>query len=78
MHTGIALNFQFIIIIFNLTVIFLCIKFTVLFILTILLDKCQMKSFKNINILIKVKLFGLKKFFMWKRLLLKKIVLKKI
>ena len=30
---------------------------------TIFYDKCQMKSFQNINILIKVKLFCLKKRF---------------
>ena len=36
-------------------------------ILTILLDKCQMKSFKNINILIEVILFCLKNFFFWKK-----------
>ena len=40
--------------------------------LTILLDKCQMKSFKNIKIVIKVKLVCLKKSLFWKKLLLKK------
>ena len=37
--------------------------------LTILLDKCQMKSFENINISIKVKLFCVKNVFFWKKLL---------
>ena len=38
-----------------------------LFILTIPLDKYQIKSFENINILIKVKLFCLKNFFLLKK-----------
>ena len=39
----------------------ICAPFSVLSILTILLDKCHMKSFENIKILIKVKVFCLKK-----------------
>ena len=46
--------------------------FPALSILTILLDKHQMKSFENINILIKVKLFCWKKFFFQKSFYLKK------
>ena len=42
------------------------------------LDKCQMKSFKNNNILIKVKIFCLKKFFLEKSFYLKTKFLKKI
>ena len=38
-------------------------SFPTLSILTIPLDTCQMKSFENINILIKVTLFRLKNFF---------------
>ena len=38
----------------------------------ILLDKCQIKSFEDINILIQVELFCLKTFF-WKKLLEKKV-----
>ena len=41
----------------------ICALFSVLSILTILLDKCHMKSFKNINILMKVKVFCSKKNF---------------
>ena len=50
--------------------------FSKLSILTILLDKCQMKSFENINILIKVKLFCLKNVFFWKAFIWKKYILK--
>ena len=38
-------------------------SFYALSILTIFLDKCHMKSVKNVNILMKVKLFCLKKIF---------------
>ena len=41
--------------------------FPALFILTISLDKRQVKSFENINILIEVKLFCLKKLFFWRK-----------
>ena len=43
--------------------------FPALSILTIPLDKCQMKSFENINILIKVELFlgGKKLIYIWKK-----------
>ena len=44
--------------------------------LMILLDKCQMKSFENINILIEVNLFCLKTFFLEKAFI-QKISLKK-
>ena len=47
-------------------------RFSALSILTIFLDKCQMKSFEDINILIKVKVFCLKTFF-WKKLLFEKM-----
>ena len=40
--------------------------------LMILLDKCQMKSFKNIKIVIRVKLVCLKKSLFWKKLLFEK------
>ena len=50
----------------------IAIPFPALSILTILLDKQLIKSFKNINILIKVKLFCWKKFFFQKSFYLKK------
>ena len=50
----------------------IAIPFPVLSILTILLDKQLMKSFENINILIKVKLVCWKKFFFQKSFYLKK------
>ena len=39
---------------------------------TILLDKCQMKSFESISILIKVKTFLVEKPYFWKSFYLKK------
>ena len=46
--------------------------FPALFIQTIPFDKCQVKSFKNINILSEVKLFCLKNFFCGKKLSFKR------
>ena len=50
----------------------IAVHFSALSILTILRDKQLMKSFENINILIKVKLFCWKKFFFQKSFYLKK------
>ena len=54
----------------------IAVPFLALCILTILRDKCQMKSFKDINILTKAKRFleniFLEKAFIWKKMFLKK------